>query len=150
MKQQDYTTSIIVDQPPVEVFRAISNVRGWWSEGVEGDTENLHDEFVYRHKDMHYSKQRLVEVVPGKKLVWLVTDSKLSFIKGNQSEWTGTKVSFDIVPKGNKTEILFTHNGLVPDIECFTACSRGWNYYLYNSLAKLITTGKGEPDQKDN
>jgi activator of Hsp90 ATPase-like protein len=150
MKQQDYTTSIVVDQPAGEVFRAISNVRGWWSEGVEGDTENLNDEFVYRHKDMHYSKQRLVEVVPGKKLVWLVTDSKLSFIKGNQSEWTGTRVSFDIAPKGNKTEILFTHNGLVPDIECFIACSRGWNYYLYNSLAKLITTGKGEPDPKEN
>lgn len=150
MTHQDYTTSIVVDQNPNEVFNAINNVRGWWSETVEGGTEKLNDEFVYRHKDMHYSKQRLIEVVPGKKVVWLVTDSQLSFIKGNKNEWTGTEVSFDITSKGKKTEILFTHRGLVPDVECFTACSRGWNYYLYNSLSKLIATGKGEPDLKEN
>ena len=147
MNNQNFTLTFLLDQTPTEVFNAINNVRGWWSETVEGGTEKLNDEFGYRHKDLHYSKQKLTEVIPGKKVVWLVTDSSLSFIK-EKSEWTGTKISFDIAQNNNQTEMHFTHWGLVPEVECFGACSNGWNYYL-NSLLSLITTGKGQPDLKE-
>ena len=148
MNNQNFSTTLLVDQTPEQAFDAINNVRGWWSETVEGSTEKVDDEFIYRHKDIHYSKQRLIEVVPGKKIVWLVTESNLSFIR-NKGEWAGTRVSFDILKQGKKTRIHFTHEGLVPEIECFDACSNGWNYYLHNSLLPLITTGKGNPDKKE-
>ena len=60
------------------------------------------------------------------------------------------KVVFDITRQGNKTQLLFTHEGLIPEFECFNACSGGWNYYLHNSLVLLITTGQGNPDKKEN
>jgi hypothetical protein len=139
----------LVDQTPEEAYKAVNNVRGWWGEGVEGGTEKLNDEFVYTHKDLHYSRQKLVEMIPGQKVVWLITDSSLNFIE-DKSEWTGTKISFEISEKDSKTQIRFTHSGLVPDIECFDACSNAWTYYLHESLLPLITKGKGKPDKKGN
>jgi len=143
MSNQNFTTTLLVDQSPEEVFKAINNVRGWWTgePGIEGNTDKLGDEFTYRYKDFHYSKQRVTELIPGKKVVWLVTDSKLNFIK-DKSEWTGTKISFEISEKNNKTQIRFTHVGLVPGIECYGDCSNAWSSYITGSLRSFITKGK--------
>ena len=148
MNDQNYTTTFTVDQTPEEVFAAINNVRGWWSEEIEGSTDKLGDEFTYRYKDLHYSKQKVTELIPGKKVVWLVLDSYLNFVE-DKSEWKGTKIVFEISKKGNKTEIRFTHVGLVPKQECYNACSDGWGFYINGSLRSLITKGRGEPNQKE-
>jgi len=148
MKDQNLNYSFTVDQTPEEAFAAINNVRGWWSGDIDGSTDKLGAGFTYRYKDMHYSKQKIAELVPGKKIVWLVVDSYLSFIE-NKSEWNGTKVIFEISRKGSKTEVRFTHEGLVPDHECFKACSSAWGFYVTSSLKNLIATGKGEPNKKE-
>ena len=139
----DFTTTFFVNQSPAVVFNAVNNIRGWWQGEVEGSTDKLHDEFTYRMKDIHFSKQRLIEVVPDKRVVWLVTGSKLDFLK-NKDEWTGTKISFDIAEINNKTQIRFTHTGLVPQSECYDSCSNGWSKLIQESLFSLITTSKGK------
>lgn len=145
MDDKNYTTTITVDETPEEAFAAINNVRGWWSEGIEGGTDKLGDEFTHRYKDLHYSKQKITELIPGKKVVWLLLDSYLGFIK-DKTEWKGTEITFEISKKGDKTEIRFIHLGLVPESECFSACSDGWGFFINRSLRSLITTGKGEPN----
>ena len=149
MTNQNFTTTISVDQSPEEAFAAINNVREWWSgePGIEGSTDKLGDKFAYRYNPRHYSKQKITELIPGKKVVWLVLDSQLNFVK-DKSEWNGTKITFEIAKKGDETEVRFSHVGLVPDHECYGACSNAWGSYINGSLRSLITTGKGQPNQK--
>ncbi len=145
---QSFTATILVDQTPKAVFDAINNVRGWWSEEIEGSTDKLGALFKYRYKDMHRSSQKITELVPGKKVAWHVVDSRLTFIK-YKTEWTGTDIVFDIARKGDKTELRFTHVGLVPALECYDACLEGWGFFIKDSLRSLIKTGKGEPIPKE-
>jgi len=149
MNNQDFTTTILVDQTPKEAFDAITNVRGWWSQEVEGGTEKLNDEFNYHYKDVHRCKMKLVEVVPEKKVVWLVLDNYFNFTKNN-NEWAGTKISFEITKQDNKTQISFAHRGLVPEFECFDICSNAWSGYINSSLNSLIATGEGQPNPKES
>lgn len=148
MENKNFTTTIIVDATPAKVFEAIQNVRGWWSEEIEGDTNNLNDEFNYHYKDIHSCKIKLTEATPGKKMVWLVLDNYFSFTK-DKNEWIGTKIIFEISVKGNQTQMQFTHEGLVPAYECYDACVNGWTQYIQQSLVSLITTGKGQPNSKE-
>jgi hypothetical protein len=143
MKDQNFSTAFTVDETPEEAFAAINRVRAWWTgePGIEGSTSKLGDEFTYHYNPHHYSKQKITEFIPGKKVVWLVLDSSLNFVK-NKNEWTGTKITFEIARKGDKTEVRFTHAGLVPDVECFGACSNAWGSYITGSLRNLITAGK--------
>ena len=145
MNNQSYTTTFLVDQTPEECFAAINNVRKWWSAKprIEVSTYKLGDEFIYRYGDVHYSKQKITELIPGKKVVWLVLDATLSFTK-DKTEWNGTEIIFDISKKDDKTEVRFTHKGLVPQVECFDKCSNAWGLYINGSLKSLITTGKGQ------
>jgi len=145
MMKQGFTSSFSVDQTPHEAFAAINNVRGWWSGQIEGDTDKLGAEFTYRYKDVHLSKQKITEFIPGKKVVWRVLDSNLSFAK-DKSEWNGTDIVFDISEKEGKTEVRFTHVGLVPEYECYGSCSNAWGMLVNGNLRKLITTGKSQPD----
>lgn len=148
MKSSDYTTSIIVKASAKEAYEGIMNVTKWWTENVEGRSQELEDEFIVRFGDVHVSTQRISELVPDKKIVWLVTKSQLSFTK-DRHEWTGTTISFDITEKNKGTQILFTHFGLNTSVECHNDCSTAWNEYIHGSLKLLLDTGKGIPTVKE-
>jgi uncharacterized protein YndB with AHSA1/START domain len=144
----NFSVAYTVRQTPEEVFRAVNDVRGWWTgePGAKGTTDKLGAEWTYQFKDLHYTKQRITELVPGKKVVWLVLDSKLSFVK-DQTEWNGSKITFEIAKKGARTELRFTHVGLNPDVECYGDCSSAWGYYVKGPLRALISQ-KGKTSAK--
>lgn len=142
MTATDFTFTLTSNQTPEQVFKAITNVRSWWSglysEQFEGQTEKLNDEFSFLAGDgAHYSKQKLIEAIPNKKVVWLITDGSLSFVE-KKDEWIGTKVVFDISEKDGKTQLVFTHQGLTPEIECYDSCAPAWTKYLEEKLLPII------------
>ena len=145
MKKHGFATSFTVEQNPDEVFTAINNVRGWWSGEITGETNKAGAEFTYRYKNMHKSTQKVTEFVPGKKVVWHVTDAELTFVK-DKAEWIGTDIVFEIARKDGKTELRFTHVGLVPAFECYGGCSGAWGALVDGNLRKLIATGNNQPD----
>jgi hypothetical protein len=147
MATSNFTTTILVGQSPKEVFNAINNVRGWWSEEIEGNTNELNAEFKYHYEDVHRCKMKIIESIPDNKVAWLVMDNYFKFTKDN-NEWKGNKIIFEITEKNNQTQLQFTQVGLVPEYECYDICNGAWTTYIQKSLFNLITTGKGQPNAK--
>jgi hypothetical protein len=141
MKSRDYTTTLRVNASPDKAFDAINDVRGWWAGEIRGKTTKVGDEFTYAYENFHRSKQRVIELAPGKKIAWLVLKGSLNFVE-DKSEWDGTRIEFEIARKAEKTEIRFTHVGLHADLECFDACSNAWGALVKTSLRNLIVSGK--------
>jgi uncharacterized protein YndB with AHSA1/START domain len=148
MTDQNFTATLSLDQTREQVFAAINDVRAWWSEEIEGDTDRLGAEFTYHYQDVHRCKMKIAEFVPRKKVVWRVVDNSFNFTE-DKAEWKGTKVIFELSENDGKTQLRFTHEGLVPEYECFSVCSNAWGSYINGSLRSLIETGKGRPNQKE-
>lgn len=146
MNKKDYTTSIEVAQPPQVVVNCINDISKWWTKDVAYITErknaNLNDEFSITHPGMHYSKHKVVEIFPNKKIVWLVTESKLDWLEKDKAEWTGTKMIFELTPNGDNTIIHFTHEGLGPEKECYARVAQAWDMVINEWLFNFIMMGK--------
>jgi hypothetical protein len=146
LSSKDYTTTFSVEQSPEEIYKAVNNVKGWWEGEIEGPTDKVGDVFTYSYMGFHRSRQKVTELIPGKKVSWLVIEGGPRFTK-DKTEWKGTRIIFDIAKKGNKTEVRFTHQGLVPRLECYDSCTDAWGPLIRDSLRSLIMKGKDRPDQ---
>ena len=146
MSDNSLTIEIVVPQSPEEVFTAVTNVRAWWHEGLQGESAAAGDQFTFDDGSLR-CRVRLTEATPARRVVWHVLNSHLDFIK-DDDEWTDTRVIFDITRTPTGTVLRFTHQGLLPTSECYKECSRGWDFYINTSLPDLITTGAGQPITK--
>lgn len=144
-QSKDYSATFLVDNTPEAAFAAINNVRGWWSGEIAGVTDKLGAEFTYRVPGVHYCKMKIAQFIPGKKVVWHVLESDISYTKA-KTEWNDTRISFEISPKAGKTEVRFTHVGLVPADECYSSCSDAWGSLIHGNLRRLIATGQDQPN----
>ncbi|SMG48067.1 SRPBCC family protein [Arenibacter troitsensis] len=148
MENQNYSSTIIVNKDAQTAFNAIKNLRAWWSEEIIGETGTPGETFFYHYKDVHLCKVKLLEGLPNKKLVYLVTDNEFSFVE-DKTEWINTKLIFEIAEEGNKTKVIFTHEGLTPEYECYEVCNDAWTSYIQGSLKSLIEKGSGMPNGKE-
>jgi len=147
MENQNYNATFTVSQSANKVFESINTVTKWWTENLEGSSEKLNDEFKLLWGGDNFVSIKIIESVPFNKIVWHVTDCYLEWLK-DKHEWTNTKMSFEISTIDNSTQLHFTHIGLVPEVECYNDCVKGWDQYVKGSLLKLIAEGEGQPQKR--
>lgn len=145
MTEQSFRYQFTAARSPEEVWAAVADPKSWWSQEIEGTTDQVGATFRYHYQDVHRCAFRVTEAVPGRRLVWHVTENLFNFTK-DRTEWLGTDVVFDLVPRAGGTEVSFTHRGMVPAYECFEICRDAWTSYLGGSLRRRIETGTGEPN----
>jgi len=148
MEKKNYHRTIIISASSEEAMKKISQVNNWWKHDFIGSAEKLNDKFTVPFGE-HKGERSFVDFVvsefePNKKMVWKVTDCNLPWFK-DKKEWNKTEVVFEISSGTNKTQIDFTHIGLVPGVECYDACEKGWDGHVTNSLLSFINDGKGNP-----
>ena len=141
---RDLHVVLTVPATAAEAFEAICSVPEWWSAEFEGDSRSVGDRFKVRFGDRHMSECRIADISLGQRIVWDVTDSYSSWLN-DKSEWTGTQIIWVIQEREGCSQVTLTHKGLEPEAECFSACEKGWQYFASQSLALLITEGKGRP-----
>ena len=140
---KSFTATIEVTKTAHHVFECVRDVSKWWGgKDLKGATSWLNDEFTITHGDAHYSKQRMIELVPDQRVVWLITEGRLGWLERDPQEWTNTTLTFEITPRGDKTVLRFTHDGLVPEKECYERCSEGWSLVITDYLFNFITKGQ--------
>ena len=139
-KSANYSVEIELAKSPNEVFNHLINLKKWWPEDFEGEDIKLNSEFVFTTGDSHYSKNKVVEFVPDKKLVWLAIEG---LRKTDNYDWSGTKMIFELIPKGNNTILKFTYDGIVLENESdrlVQICDMTVKEMFYN----FIVNGKGK------
>ena|SRR6185503_3171329 len=113
-KPAKYTVEIEIIKSPHDVFNYLIDLKKWWPEDFEGEDIKLNSEFVFATGESHYSKNKVIEFVPDKTLVWLTTES---IRKTDGYDWTGTKFIFELTAHSDNTLLRFTYDGVVLENE---------------------------------
>jgi len=142
MKQRDFTTSISANITANSAIKKISNVPEWWGVTFTGNAEKQDDTFIVKMSGDSFFNFTVTELIPGKRVVWLVTACNMPWYS-DKTEWTNTRLIFDLKENNGVTEVTFTHEGLTPEVECYKDCEPGWTHWIQTSLFSYLTNGKG-------
>jgi hypothetical protein len=142
MEKKDFKSSISAAISSGDAIKKISKVPDWWGVTFTGKAEKQNDTFTVKMGGDSFFNFTVVELIPEKRVVWLVTDCNMPWYS-DKKEWTNTKLIFDLTENNGVTDLKFTHEGLTPDVECYKDCEPGWTHWIKTSLLSYFTTGKG-------
>jgi hypothetical protein len=142
MENNNFNIRIIAKIGANEAIKKISNVSAWWGVTVTGNAEKQNDRFVVTMGGDSFFDFTVTEMIPGKKIVWLVTDCHMPWYS-DKKEWANTRLIFDFHEDNGETSLRFMHEGLTPEVECYKDCEPGWTHWIQTSLFSYLTTGKG-------
>lgn len=142
MENKDFTSTISAEMSAAEMTNKISKLPEWWGVAFSGKCQNENDQFTIRMGGDSYFDFTVTESIPGKRLVWLVTDCNMPWY-ADKKEWANTRLIFDVTAKNGVAELKFIHEGLTPEVECYKDCAPGWTHWIKTSLLSFLMTGKG-------
>ncbi|HEY2583077.1 MAG TPA: SRPBCC domain-containing protein [Mucilaginibacter sp.] len=146
MEKNDFNCSITTKISAIDAIKKIGKVPEWWGIAFTGSAEKQNDQFVVKMGGDSFFNFTVTELIPGKRVVWLVTDCYMPWYS-DKTEWANTKMIFDLSEDNGVTTLTFTHEGLTPEVECYKDCKPGWTHWIKTSLFSYFTTGKGDFDQ---
>lgn len=147
MTNKNFNRSITVNISASEAMNKISRITDWWGVTCTGKAENLGDKFIIKMGGDSFFNMTIEELIPNKKVVWLVTDCNMPWY-ADKKEWKNHRMIFELSESNGITELKFTHEGLTPEKECWKDCEFGWIHWITRSLFSYLTTGKGDFKQR--
>ncbi|MEU0571482.1 SRPBCC domain-containing protein [Nonomuraea sp. NPDC005983] len=136
----DYQTTVRVKASPDVLFDALTTITGlaaWWSPATGSGATGGELQFL-----MNAPEPLVIHVEEATRptsVRWTVIDCPFL------PDWIGTRPTFTITPvDGDTSELVFRHQGLSEDLECFGMCSRSWQHYM-TSLRDYLEVGGGSP-----
>ena len=147
MQNKSFQSGITANISASEAIKKISKVADWWGVNFSGNSEKQNDKFVVKMGGDSFFNFTVAEIIPDKRVVWLVTDCHMPWY-ADKKEWANTKLIFDLSENVGVTSLNFTHDGLTPEIQCYKDCELGWTHWIKTSLYSYFTTGTGQFKQK--
>lgn len=138
----DILHKVGIKASPAATYKALSaldGLAGWWTTDTTGESKPggvLH----FRFGDRGFIDMKVLDLAPGKRVLWEVTDGP--------GVWIGTRVSFDLIKDGDFTTVLFKHQGWKEAGEFMHHCTTKWGTFLM-SLKSFVESGNGAPYPND-
>ena len=129
-----------------EVYQALATregLAGWWTTDTQGQGKvggALKFRFSRDGKEIGGFDTKVLELQPGKRVLWQVVDGP--------AEWIGTTISFDLRQEGDYSIVLFRHRDWKEPGEFMHHCSTKWATFLL-SLRDLLEKSNGHPIPHD-
>lgn len=142
---KDYQKSFTLNNPANEVYAAITeHIPDWWSNDLSGASAKAGDRFNIAFGETRKTFE-ITEAIPDEQVTWKCIKAYIDMPSlTNKAEWEGTRMIWTISASEEGTTLHFLHEGLNPDLECYTVCEDGWDTFL-GSLEAYLMTGKGRP-----
>jgi uncharacterized protein YndB with AHSA1/START domain len=140
----DIRHRVAISAPSEAVYEAVATAGGiseWWTrDGVRGESRQGSRLQFFFGQPEPAAVMEVSRLSPDRHVGWECV--------GGADEWVGTRIAFDVEPKGDETVVLFTHAGWREPTEFMAHCSARWAYFLL-SLKGYLETGKGTPFPDD-
>ena len=111
MEKNDFVSRITAEIGANEAIKKISHVPAWWGVTFTGNAEKQNDEFTVKMGGDSFFNFTVTELIPGKRVVWLVTDCNMPWYS-DKKEWADTRLIFDLDEHNGITALNFTHKAL--------------------------------------
>ncbi len=145
MQNHSYSNQLYIRANPKLVFNAITKeIDKWWTEQSNKINKVGDKLFVQFEKETSWEMD-IVEYSHNFSTEWKVINANHDLEKlSRKDEWKNTTIKWKIEENEEGSKVSIIHEGLVPNLECFSICMNGWDYFL-ESLKKYLETGKGTP-----
>ena len=145
MKNKSYEAEIKISASPEAVYHALtSQIDKWWTES-SNEAGQVGDKLVVSFEKTTCWQMIVTEASKNQLLVWQVLQAYHDLENiAKKDEWKGTTIRWEILATNAGSKLMLTHQGLVPELQCYEICQSGWHYFL-GSLKGFLETGKGHP-----